>query len=159
MLCIGYDFKIDELCDECVPEHLIPSITEDMKYEPPVSESAAGPHTVVNGKEVVNFPAANYLGLLGHDKLQDSCTKALEKYGVGSCGPRGFYGTIGITDIGKSSMYFSLILDKTMWDNIFIDADVHLDCEARIPKFLGTFDSILYSYGLSTMFSTIPAFC
>jgi serine palmitoyltransferase len=55
----------------------------------------------------------------------------LEKYGVGSCGPRGFYGTI----------------------------DVHLDCEARIAKFLGTPDSILYSYGLSTMFSAIPAFC
>lgn len=27
--------------------------------------------------------------------LQESCTSALEKYGVGSCGPRGFYGTIG----------------------------------------------------------------
>lgn len=26
---------------------------------------------------------------------QESCTAALEKYGVGSCGPRGFYGTIG----------------------------------------------------------------
>lgn len=37
-------------------------------------------------------------------------------------------------------------------------ADVHLDCEARIAKFLGMPDSILYSYGLSTMFSAIPAF-
>lgn len=37
--------------------------------------------------------------------------------------------------------------------------DVHLDCEARIAKFLGTPESILYSYGLSTMFSAIPAFC
>ena len=37
--------------------------------------------------------------------------------------------------------------------------DVHLDCEARIAKFLGTPDSILYSYGLSTMFSAIPCFC
>lgn len=36
--------------------------------------------------------------------------------------------------------------------------DVHLDCEGRIAKFLGTPDSILYSYGLSTMFSAIPAF-
>ncbi|PIA39033.1 hypothetical protein AQUCO_02700304v1 [Aquilegia coerulea] len=61
----------------------------------------------------------------------ESCTAALEKYGVGSCGPRGFYGTI----------------------------DVHLDCEARVAKFLGTPDSILYSYGISTMFSAIPAFC
>ncbi|KAL6536026.1 serine palmitoyltransferase component [Orobanche hederae] len=100
--------EVDELCDEWVPEPLIPSITEEMKYEPPVLESAAGPHTVINGKDVVNFTCADYLGLLGNDKLQDSCTKALEKYGLGSCGPRGFYGTI----------------------------DVHLDCEARIAKFL-----------------------
>ncbi|XP_009801763.1 long chain base biosynthesis protein 1-like [Nicotiana sylvestris] len=123
--------EIDELCDEWVPEPLIPTITDEMKSEPPVLESAAAPHTIVNGKEVVNFTSANYLGLLGNEKLLETCTRALEKYGVGSCGPRGFYGTI----------------------------DVHLDCEARIAKFLGTPDSILYSYGLSTMFSAIPAFC
>uniref|UniRef100_A0A803M803 serine C-palmitoyltransferase n=1 Tax=Chenopodium quinoa TaxID=63459 RepID=A0A803M803_CHEQI len=28
---------------------------------------------------------------------EDSCTSAVEKYGVGSCGPRGFYGTIGLS--------------------------------------------------------------
>ncbi|XP_044510498.1 long chain base biosynthesis protein 1-like isoform X2 [Mangifera indica] len=123
--------EIDELCDEWVPESLIPPITEEMRYESPVLESAAGPHTIINGKEVVNFASANYLGFIGHKKLLESCTSALEKYGVGSCGPRGFYGTI----------------------------DVHLDCEARIAKFLGTPDSILYSYGLSTMFSAIPCFC
>jgi serine palmitoyltransferase len=38
-------------------------------------------------------------------------------------------------------------------------ADVHLDCESKIAKFLGTPDSILYSYGISTIFSVIPAFC
>lgn len=123
--------EIDELCDEWVPESLIPPLTEEMQYEPPVLESAAGPHTIINGKEVVNFASANYLGLIGHKRLLESCTSSLAKYGVGSCGPRGFYGTI----------------------------DVHLDCEARIAKFLGTPDSILYSYGLSTMFSAIPAFC
>ncbi|OAY35204.1 long chain base biosynthesis protein 1 [Manihot esculenta] len=123
--------EIDELCEEWVPEPLIPPITEEMRYEPPVFESAAGPHTTINCKEVVNFASANYLGLIGNEKLLESCTSALEKYGVGSCGPRGFYGTI----------------------------DVHLDCEARIAKFLGTPDSILYSYGLSTMFSAIPCFC
>ncbi|KAI5381597.1 serine palmitoyltransferase component [Lathyrus oleraceus] len=31
----------------------------------------------------------------------DSCSSALEKYGVGSCGPRGFYGTIGSSFIHK----------------------------------------------------------
>lgn len=122
--------EIDELCDEWVPEPLIPPITKEMQYESPVLESAAEPHTVINGKEVVNFASANYLGLVGHEKLIESCTSSMEKYGVGSCGPRGFYGTI----------------------------DVHLDCESRIANFLGTPDSILYSYGLSTMFSAIPAF-
>ncbi|KAK6918109.1 Aminotransferase, class I/classII [Dillenia turbinata] len=122
--------EIDELCDEWVPESLIPPLPEEKQFETPVLESAAGPHTVVEGKEVINFASANYLGLIGHQKILDSCTASLEKYGVGSCGPRGFYGTI----------------------------DVHLDCEARIAKFLGTPDSILYSYGLSTMFSAIPAF-
>ncbi|XP_051182210.1 long chain base biosynthesis protein 1a isoform X2 [Lolium perenne] len=93
--------------------------------------SAAGPHTTIDGKEVVNFASANYLGLIGNEKITDSCVGSLEKYGVGSCGPRGFYGTI----------------------------DVHLDCEAKIANFLGTPDSILYSYGISTIFSVIPAFC
>ncbi|KAK6919870.1 Aminotransferase, class I/classII, partial [Dillenia turbinata] len=122
--------EIDELCDEWVPESLIPPLPEGKQFKTPVLESAAGPHTVVEGKEIINFASANYLGLIGHPKILDSCTASLEKYGVGSCGPRGFYGTI----------------------------DVHLDCEARIAKFLGTPDSILYSYGLSTMFSAIPAF-
>lgn len=31
--------------------------------------SAAGPHTIINGKEVLNFASANYLGLIGHEKI------------------------------------------------------------------------------------------
>ena len=27
--------------------------------------------------------------------LQETCNAAVEKYGVGACGPRGFYGTMG----------------------------------------------------------------
>jgi hypothetical protein len=57
--------------------------------------SAAGPHTVVNGKDVINLSSANYLCLIGHPKIKEACNAALEKYGVGACGPRGFYGTIG----------------------------------------------------------------
>lgn len=30
--------EIDELCDEWVPESLIPPITEEMTYQPPVLE-------------------------------------------------------------------------------------------------------------------------
>ncbi|KAJ7540676.1 hypothetical protein O6H91_10G026200 [Diphasiastrum complanatum] len=123
--------EVDQLCEEWVPEPLHPPITKEMEYNPPVLESAAGPRTVVNGKSVINLSSTNYLGLIGNSKIKEACNAALEKYGVGSCGPRGFYGTI----------------------------DVHLDLEAKIAQFLGTPDTILYSYGLATASSAIPAFC
>jgi len=74
---------------------------------------------------------ADYLGLIGNPKVKEACNAAVEKYGVGACGPRGFYGTM----------------------------DVHLDFEKKIADFMGTQDSILYSYGLATTTSVIPAFC
>ncbi|KAJ0095733.1 hypothetical protein Patl1_15678 [Pistacia atlantica] len=91
-------FEIDELCDEWVLQSLIPIISKEMLYEPPVLESAAGPHTIINGKEVVNFASANYLGFIRPEKLL-SCISALEKYGVDSCGLRGFYGTMVQTQL------------------------------------------------------------
>ena len=57
--------------------------------------------------------------------------EALDRYGCGSCGPRGFYGTI----------------------------DVHLHIEKDISTFLHTEDAILYSDGASTVTSTVAAFC
>ncbi|THF96838.1 hypothetical protein TEA_022332 [Camellia sinensis var. sinensis] len=47
-------------------------------------------------------------------------------------------------------------LEISFYENIHM-GDVHLDCESRIAKFLGTLDCILYPYGLSTMFSAIPS--
>ncbi|KAI5988412.1 serine palmitoyltransferase subunit I, partial [Pisolithus albus] len=55
----------------------------------------------------------------------------LRKYGLGSCGPPGFYGTV----------------------------DVHLELERDIADFLGTESAILYSQGFITISSVIPAFC
>jgi serine palmitoyltransferase len=56
--------------------------------------------------------------------------EALNKYGCGSCGPRGFYGTM----------------------------DVHLQMEQEFAKFLSTDGAIMYSDGASTCSSTIAAF-
>jgi serine palmitoyltransferase len=55
---------------------------------------------------------------------------SLNKYGVGSCGPRGFYGTI----------------------------DAHLQLESCMATFLQTDAAILYSDGASASTSTIAAF-
>ncbi|KAK9666023.1 hypothetical protein RND81_14G154000 [Saponaria officinalis] len=47
--------EIDELCDEWTPESLIPLLTQEMQRQPPKLQSAARPHTIINGKDVLNF--------------------------------------------------------------------------------------------------------
>lgn len=51
----------------------------------------------INGIDCLNAGTHNYLGLLNADDIQESAISSINKYGVGSCGPRGFYGTIGTT--------------------------------------------------------------
>ncbi|GAQ82536.1 Long-Chain Base 1 [Klebsormidium nitens] len=124
--------EIDQLCEEWVPDPLTPPLTKFQKeYKAPVLSGAAGVKTTVNGKEVLNLASTNFLGFVGNPQIADAGAAAIRKYGVGSCGPRGFYGTI----------------------------DIHMDLEEKLARFLGTADSILYSYGLATASSTIPAFC
>jgi serine palmitoyltransferase len=48
----------------------------------------------------------------------------------GSCGPRGFYGTV----------------------------DVHLDLEEKLAKFMDMEEAVVYSYAFSTIASAIPAY-
>ena len=62
--------------------------------------------------------------------MQTNARHTINKYGVGSCGPRGFYGTI----------------------------DVHLTLEQQIAKFMGTEEAITYAYDLATVPSVLPAF-
>lgn len=49
----------------------------------------------MDGFECLNFASHNYLGLLGNGRIEASALQTIDKYGVGSCGPRGFYGTTG----------------------------------------------------------------
>ena len=37
----------------------------------------------------------NYLGFAGNVEIEKAAIETIRKYGVGSCGPRGFYGTVG----------------------------------------------------------------
>ncbi|XP_063934582.1 serine palmitoyltransferase 1 [Zophobas morio] len=62
--------------------------------------------------------------------IYEHTIKVLQKYGVGSCGPRGFYGTI----------------------------DVHLILENELAKFLNVEEVIIYSYGFATNSSAIPPY-
>jgi len=65
-----------------------------------------------------------------NNPVKIASTEALNKYGCGSCGPRGFYGTM----------------------------DVHLQVEQEFSRFVKTDGAIMYSDGASTCSSTIAAF-
>jgi serine palmitoyltransferase len=88
-------------------------------------------HHAGKPKEVLNLASYNFTDLAGNEKVKERAVMALRKYGVGSCSPPGFYGTI----------------------------DVHMALEADIARFLGTDKCIIYSQGFSTISSVIPAFC
>ena len=70
-----------------------------------------------NGKEVINFCANNYLGLSSHPKVVEAAKKALDTHGFGMSSVRFICGT----------------------------QDIHKELEAKIAKFCGTEDTILYA--------------
>lgn len=72
---------------------------------------------VSGGTEVVNFCANNYLGLSSHPKVIEAAKKAIDDHGYGMSSVRFICGT----------------------------QDVHKELEAKISKFLGTEDTILYA--------------
>jgi glycine C-acetyltransferase len=76
-----------------------------------------GAHIRTAGKEVLNFCANNYLGLSSHPEVIEAAKRAIDTHGFGLSSVRFICGT----------------------------QDLHKDLEARISKFFGTEDTILYS--------------
>jgi glycine C-acetyltransferase len=72
---------------------------------------------VSTGQEVVNFCANNYLGLSSHPKVIEAAKHAIDTYGYGMSSVRFICGT----------------------------QDIHKELEAKLSKFLGTEDTILYA--------------
>ena len=128
---------VEELIQEFEPEPLCPEPTEQAKIllDPAnrvVLESNPFTHCKVRGYDqpLLNLASFDFLALGERSEVYDAAKKALDKYGCGSCGPRGFYGTI----------------------------DAHLDFEDAIAKFYGAEEAIMYSDTTSTVASAIPAF-
>jgi serine palmitoyltransferase len=74
--------------------------------------------------------SCDFLGLGAEPGVRAAAKRALETFTVGSCGPRGFYGT----------------------------TSAHLELEAALAAFMGAEESITYSDGVATVASVIPAF-
>jgi glycine C-acetyltransferase len=70
-----------------------------------------------NGREVINFCANNYLGLSSHPKVIQAAIDAIHTHGFGMSSVRFICGT----------------------------QDIHKELEAKLAKFLGTEDTILYA--------------
>ncbi|TDG41287.1 hypothetical protein AWZ03_012284 [Drosophila navojoa] len=121
----------ESLIEQYEPEPLVADTDPDHPLlHTRLVESRVGKRIVVNGHDCLNVGSHNYLGLLEDNEILEEACKCLRKYGVGSCGPRGFYGTM----------------------------DVHLELEDRLAKFMGLEEAIVYSYGFSTVASAIPAY-
>ncbi|BGP16487.1 hypothetical protein JCM10213_001176 [Rhodosporidiobolus nylandii] len=142
--------EIDELVAEWTPEPLLPP-NQQTPLHPPIVVGATGPRPRVifpqpgqdphdpeqplsldqPGKQVLNLASVNFAGLAGNERLKEKTVTALRRYGVGSCGPSGFYGTF----------------------------DVHLELERDIAAFLRVPAAIIYAHAFSCVSSVIPSFC
>src|SRR5262245_52177423 len=72
---------------------------------------------VADGAQVINLCANNYLGLANHPTVREAAQRALDRYGYGMASVRFICGT----------------------------QTIHKELEARLSRFLGTEDTILYS--------------
>ncbi|MBI3428940.1 MAG: glycine C-acetyltransferase [Actinobacteria bacterium] len=79
--------------------------------------SAQSSHITVNGKDVLNFCANNYLGLANHPEIISAAKRALGEWGFGLASVRFICGT----------------------------QELHIKLEERVSRFLGMEDTILFS--------------
>lgn len=123
--------EVDTMIEEWKPEplHKAPAKGEEW-FRPTIIDGPISTHVKVNQKPVVNFSTSDFLSLNNDKRITDKALKCIDDYGCGSCGPRGFYGTI----------------------------DVHVQLEERLSKFMGTNKSIIYSADIATAPSVIPTF-
>ncbi|XP_014677729.1 PREDICTED: serine palmitoyltransferase 1-like [Priapulus caudatus] len=121
----------EELIAEWTPEPLVPDTPSDhYTLHPRVVDGKPGKTVTINGKKILNMGTLNFLNMIENKAMEEAAITSLKTYGVGSCGPRGFYGTV----------------------------DAHLQLEDKLAKFLGVEEAVLYSFGFSTISSAIPAY-
>lgn len=80
--------------------------------------------------DVFNMSTTNFLQLSNTDEVLNVAKQTIKSYGVGSCGPAGFYG----------------------------NQDVHFNLEYKLASFFGTESAVLYGQDFVVGSSVIPAF-
>lgn len=108
---------IDKLVEEFDPDDLVKNVPSDMMLPSIYKE------------RMMDLASFDVFGLSMENK--EEIVDVIRKYGVGTCGPRGFYGTL----------------------------DIHLDLEETISKELGAEASIVYPNSFTAVNSIIACFC
>jgi len=90
----------------------------------------SGSHVQIEGDDYLNFATHGFLNYHLHPKIIDTAVECTNHFGVGACGPRGFYGSF----------------------------DTHMELEKTIAKYWGTDDSVVFSSEFQTIASVIPSF-
>lgn len=92
-------------------------------------ESPMDGRIVINGKEVLNFCANNYLGLANHPRLKEAAKQAIDEYGIGPGAVRTIAGTMSLHD----------------------------KLEERLTQFKGVEATVTLQSGFTANLATIPA--
>jgi 8-amino-7-oxononanoate synthase len=92
-------------------------------------EQQAGSWVQVGGRRMLMMASYNYLGLIGHEAVNDAAIEAIRKFGTGAHGARMLAGTLS----------------------------EHRELERDLAKFMGAEDAIVYNSGFLTNLATIAA--
>ena len=129
---------VDQLIAEWEPVPLVPQLTslEQKMLDAVVvvdAMSASDATITLKGtgnRLLINLANCDFLGMSGRKEVVEASAKTLDEYGCGSCGPRGFYGSVM----------------------------PHIYVEDAMARFMGTKAAISYSDTASTQSSCVPAF-
>lgn len=127
--------EVDELLSEWEPEPLVnlddATIVSGGIGDTVIVKQKLGATVVTDSDDtLIDFVTFDFLGFSCDEDIKQECIQVLDNVGCGSCGPRGFYGTL----------------------------DEHLELEKTIAGLFGVEESIMYSDSASTVSSVIPAF-
>jgi glycine C-acetyltransferase len=98
-------------------------------FNQPVSELRGGARVLVRGREMGMYASYSYLGLVGHERINEAAIKAVEKYGTGTHGVRFLAGSL----------------------------DLHEELENTIAEFKKTEAALTYSSGYVTNLTVVSS--
>lgn len=79
-----------ELIDDWQPEPLVPNVDPNHPaLNVRILDGIVGKTIEIDGRKSLNFATFNFLNFVGNQRIADRAIQAVQKYGVGSCGPRG----------------------------------------------------------------------